>query len=991
MKPNEQLARQKLKELVQSYYNLVNSKSMDLASESDVLVFIERLFRNVLGWPTEDITKFQREKSVVSRRRVDRILNLNYGEKIFIEAKRFGAIERLSDEWAIGPKQLSLPGMATDRTQEEQQAINYAFQNDGTWAILTNFEVLRLFNARRDWLVLSFEAPKAYEVDFELLWQLSWDNMHSGSLEALNTQRWTRDVDTDYLQFINEQREQLAVDIVLNRRANSWAFAQDGALRLRLLREVVQRFLDRLVIVRFAEDHFVIPPNTLQRFYELRKANSSYTRELWYYLRDFFERFDLEHNSALFAKSEVDEAHFSDTVLLPLIDKLYEARYRAMPADIMGNTYEQYLGKTLVLTNGSIETRDNLETRKKQGTYYTPQYIVQYIVDQTLGRYLFATYDGKPNGKSIPGSIRKTSKDIRGLRILDSACGSGSFLICAFQVLAEFYESEVVRLTEIHRQMVRSMARNFADVPLDARLQAQRIEDERDLIRDNYRSLILERHLYGIDLDPQAAEIAVVNLIMRAMERKGQSKRLPLLLNQNIKVGNSLIGLSHDDPRLSDYADSLAALRRYREELIETSNVDPLHSEMLARSQEVTNQLYGQFRQDYTDIESVLPFHWAIEFPEVFVDEYGSTHERSGFDFIFGNPPYGARLSESVKAHFRRTFDIGSTNTAPLFMMRSLSLLKKGSVHGMIVPKSFLYASDWAVARGRLLDGIRTLVDCGKVWEDVKLEQVIYVHEHDSIIPTYRNLKREKLKFRHVDMVDKQECRRFAFLLNDLDQRELHIAHRMLDYQEMLGEYIRNTRGAGLQSQVSGFRDSVVAIGGTNVQRYHLRGIRGYTSVDSAVESALVEPGNIIVQNIVAHITSPVPHIKITAHLSQEDDTNYLILDTVNQIKVTADDLSSHFVLALLNSRLINWYVYRFIFAKAVRTMHFDNPVTNRIPLPGFRDKSDLVEEIKAEAIAIYANRHANERSSQERIDRYIYELYGLSPDQIALVEANMP
>ena len=995
MQPSEEQARQKLKALVQSYYDLVKSESIELASESDVLVFIERLFRDVLGWPTEDITKFQREKSVASRRRVDRILNLDNGDKIFIEAKRFGAIERLSDEWAIGPKQLSLPGMATDRTQEEQQAINYAFQNDGTWAILTNFQIFRLFNARRDWLVFSFEAPMAYEKDFELLRQLSWEHLNSGSLEALNSQRWTREVDTDYLQFINEQREQLAIDVTLNRGQNTWAYAENGELRLGLLREVVQRFLDRLVVVRFAEDHYVIPPGTLRRFYELRKANSSYTHELRYYLHDFFERFDKEHNSALFAKSSVDDAQFSDSVLLPLISKLYEARYRAMPADVIGNTYEQYLGKTLVADNGTVETRDNLETRKKQGSYYTPQFVVQFIVDQTLGRYLYATYDGKPGGIAIPNGKRKTSAEIRELRLLDSACGSGSFLIYAFQVLAEFYQAEVTRLTEVHLQMVRIMARNFADVPLDSRIEAQRVEDERDFLRDNYRNLILEQHLYGVDLDPQAAEIAVVNLMMRALERKGRSKRLPLLLNQNIKVGNSLMGLRPDDSRLEDHSELFAAISRLRAELIGTSHLEPRHSEIIAELESTTDEFYRHFQTEFTEnfheIDNVRPFHWAVEFPEVFVNENGHISENSGFDFIFGNPPYGAKLSEREKHYFRRTFNIGTTNTAPLFMMRSLALLRKDGVHGLIVPKSFLFASDWATARGRLLDGLRTLVDCRKVWDDVKLEQVIYIHEHGSVIPKYQNLKRDDRVFNLADHVEKGECRRFAFLLNDLEARELQIAHVMLEPEGMLGFHIKNTRGIGLQGELSGIRGGRTVIGGNNVQRYYLRGNRGFTSSEAYTQNGVAIPGNILVQNIVAHIVNPVPHIKIIAHLLQVNESDMLILDTVNQLEIKSESLTSHFVLALLNSKLMNWYVYRFIFAKAIRTMHFDNPVTDRIPLPNFAGQSDLVDKIVAEVRKIYTHRHANEKSSQARIDLYIFQLYGLSAEQIALVEANMP
>ena len=831
MSLTEEQARQNLKSLLDDYYKLVLSSQDVLASasESDVLVFIERLFRDVLGWPIEDITKYGREKSVVNRRRVDRILNLDNGDKIFIEAKRFGIIDELSDEWTVRPGQMALPGMATDRTQEEQQAINYAFENDGTWAILTNFERFRLFNARRDWLVFSFEVPRAYEQDFELLWQLSWDNMHKGSLQTLNNQRWTKEVDTDYLAFINEQREQLAIDITLNRGQNSWAYADDGALRLDLLREVVQRFLDRLVIARFAEDHYVIPPGTLRRFYELRKENSYYTNELRYYLHDFFHFFDQEHNSALFAPSQADQAQFSDDVLLPLIDKLYQARFRAMPADIIGNTYEQYLGKTLVADNGTIRIADNLETRRKQGSYYTPQYIVRYIVDHSLGRWLYGTYDGKPDGMRIPDENRKTSADIRGLRILDSACGSGSFLIYAYQVLAEFYQSEVARL-EADYQSRRSKPgpRHFADAPLDDRIETQRIAEERDFIRKNYRSLILEKHLYGADLDPQAAEIATVNLMMRALERKGQSKRLPLILNQNIKVGNALIGLRPDDPRLADQADSLAVIRRLREELIDTSNQNPRHKAILAELEAARDQLYDRIQDEDRRFKDLRTFHWAVEFPEVFVDEEGKPLDNPGFDFIFGNPPYGAKLSPAEKKYHKREFDIGTTNTAALFMMQSLNLLRDGAGHGFIAPKSFLYASNWRTARGRLLDGLEILVDCGKVWDEVLLEQIIYLHRKGAETPTYRNLTREDLRFNLVGRIDKRECRQFEIYVNDVDNAELGIAHQMIEAGNFLENHITVASGGDMQRKISGIKTNKAVLGGANVQRHYLRGIKGY-------------------------------------------------------------------------------------------------------------------------------------------------------------------
>lgn len=995
MQLSEKTARQHLSGLLDSYYELVHSKDFELASESDVLVFIERLFRDVLGWPTEDITRFQREKRVANRMRVDRILNLDDGDRIFIEAKRFGSLNRLTDDWALAPSQMSLPGMASDRTPEEQQAINYAFQNDGTWAILTNFQVFRLFNARRDWLVFSFEAPRAYEIDFDLLWQLSWDNLNRGSLQALNSQRWTPEVDTEYLQFINRQREQLAIDITLNRQANGWAYTEDGELRIGLLREVVQRFLDRLVVVRFAEDHFVIPPETLRQFYNVRRANEYYTPELGVYLRDFFMRFDAQHNSALFANSEVDEAVFSDDVLLPLIEELYAARYRAMPADVMGNTYEQYLGKTLVADNGTVVTQDNLETRKKQGSYYTPQYIVQYIVDQTLGKYLYATHDGKPNGVALPDGRRKTYEDIQDLRVLDSACGSGSFLIYAYEVLADFYQSEVSRLGEQRNEIVQQLAKSNGEIPLEAQVKAQRIINARDRLRDTFRNHILERHLYGVDYDPQAAEIAVVNLMMRAMERKGKSMRLPLLLNQNIKVGNSIVGLKPDDPRLQENADELSTIRRLRAELIATSNLDSRHSEIISELDSVSAGLYERLAQGFaklnTDVKTSQPFHWAVEFPEAFVSEDGQSLDNPGFHFIFGNPPYGAALQAAERSWLRREYKIGMTNSAGLFMAQSLRLLRDGGAHGFIVPKSFLYASNWRKLREKLLDGLETLADCGRAWQEVLLEQVIYVHRKDAPSASYRNLVREGEEFRLVGDIDKDVARHFGCLANDVNENEVRIARQMLSTGQSLHDHVQISSGGDMQNQLTPISGGKPVIGGAEVQRYYLRGTKGRLHTDDFPRKSIVKEGSIVVQDILAFIENPMKHIKITAHLIQSGETDRLILNTLNKIEVSSGNLEPELALALLNSKLINWYVYRFLFCKPIRTMHFNRPIISRIPLPDLEVTRDTCKAIVAEIAKIYENRHANEETSQAKIDDHIFQLYGLTDEQIALVEANMP
>ena len=766
-------------------------------------------------------------------------------------------------------------------------------------------------------------------------------------------------------------------------------------MRIGLLREVVQRFLDRLVVVRFAEDHLVIPPDTLRQFYIVRQANDYYTPELGVFLRDFFMRFDARHNSALFARSEVDDAAFSDDVLLPLIEELYAARYRAMPADVMGNTYEQYLGKTLVADNGTVATRDNLETRKKQGSYYTPQYIVQYIVDQTLGKYLYATRDGKPDGVTLPDGKRKTFEDIQDLRVLDSACGSGSFLIYAYEVLADFYQSEISRLGEERNEIVRQLAKSNGEIPLEAQVQAQRIVDTRDRLRDTFRNHILERHLYGVDYDPQAAEIAVVNLMMRAMERKGSDMRLPVLLNQNVKVGNSIIGCKPDDPRMQECATELATLVRLRAELIVTSNLEPRHREIISELDSVSSGLYERFAPDFARLDSDgkpnQHFHWAVEFPEAFVDESGQSLDNPGFHFIFGNPPYGAALSKAERSWLRREYKIGMTNSAGLFMAQSLRLLRDCGGHGLIVPKSFLYASNWRKLREKFLDGLDTLADCGRAWQEVLLEQVIYTHHKDAPSPTYRNLVREGEEFRLVGDIDKEVARHFGCLANDVTEDEVRIARQLLSTGHALRDRVRISSGGDMQNQLVPYSGGKPVIGGAEVQRYYLRGAKGRLHTDEFPPKSVVEEGNIVVQDILAFIENPMKHIKITAHQIQSGETDRLILNTLNKIEVTSGDLESELALALLNSKLINWYVYRFLFCKPIRTMHFNRPIISRIPLPDMEAKRDLCQAIVAEITRIYENRQTNEAASQAKIDQYIFELYGLSAEQIALVEANMP
>lgn len=465
-------ATQKIQQLIDKYNKVLSegriSKYNEEMTKKD---FILPLFE-ALGWNTTDSTEVTAEEKI-SKKRVDYGFRINDVPQFFLEAKPFKG--------------------DLDKREYIDQAINYAWHKGCTWAVLTNFEIIKIFNAEvktnHPWLS-QFKSIHCSEfvTKFDDLFLLSRESLEKNILDR-EAEKWGKKatkipIDKQLLEDFTQFRNLLSKNITkLNENRN---LSQDE------LDESVQRILDRLIFIRNCEDRELEPKILISNY---REWESKGKGQLIKSLRETFTNFDKNYNSKIFSTHLCDSLDIDNEVLHKVIEGLYKAYdFSLIDADVLGTIYEQYLSHILMKTEKRAKLTKNQLHRKQQGIYYTPTYIVDYIVRNTLGELL---KDKKVNVEKI--------------RVLDPACGSGSFLIKSFDVLHEHYrKSKGYNQTQLDFE---------TNVPFTTKAK------------------IIQNNIFGVDLDKQAVEIAQLNLLLKIAEKR---HRLPVL-ERNIKIGNSLI------------------------------------------------------------------------------------------------------------------------------------------------------------------------------------------------------------------------------------------------------------------------------------------------------------------------------------------------------------------------------------------------------------------------------------------------------------------
>ncbi|NWJ98965.1 MAG: Eco57I restriction-modification methylase domain-containing protein, partial [Chloroflexi bacterium] len=349
-------------------------------------------------------------------------------------------------------------------------------------------------------------------------------------------------------------------------------------------------------------------------------------------------------------------------------------------------------------------------------------------------------------------------------------------------------------------------------------------------------------------------------------------------------------------------------------------------------------------------------FHWELEFPEVFYNETQRKPD-GGFDAVIGNPPYGRydMLDEGSKAFIRQdNLCFGSADLSEAFMDKACRLSKSNKT-GLVVPKVFTYVTNWDKIRELLTKkGVSFIADVSQAFEDVLYEQVIYgTGQLDGSVGTaICQVVDEAIKQTHILPIGSLSKDFFPLYFTESSFKTWDKIKKASVQLGQVYDYWYGKGGAVPKLTTKPTEYKVVQ--GRDIARYteHYDPSVNLLSKDvSATEKELAQRTKIILQDIVAHVTKPYPHIILMATVDEE---KRVALNTVTCCSSKpGSKYELNYLLALLNSLSSSWYVYHFTYNCAIRTMHFMPGYVNRTPIRRInfttpeKERAGLVEELK--------------------------------------------
>lgn len=835
------------------------------------------------------------------------------------------------------------------------QAIRYGWNANTPVVLLTDFEELHILDCRykpgiKD--ILAHKIESYHYSDYtdkekfsRIYWLFSREAVSGSSIE-----KWVAElpkprgktiqrglykgryqpVDEAFLEELDEYRVVLAREF---KKSNPRLQSEE-------LTEAVQRTIDRLVFIRFLEDKQIEEPEIIN----LRSKSSA-----WNGFLALCKQLDPKYNGLVFKPHKILEGKRfippDDTEFVQICDELADPaspyNFDQIPVSILGSIYERFLGKIVHATDKRVKVEEKPEVRKAGGVYYTPEYIVRYIVNETVGKLI----------------ERKTPKEISQMAFADIACGSGSFLI------------------EIYNQLLDYHVRYYVAHP-DKQKETDVIERNGKLhLTLKKKKEILLNNIYGVDIDFQATEVTQLSLYLKLLEdvtmhdahQFGLFKETILPdLRQNIVCGNSLVG-----------------------------------------SDIVEGQLFATINET-----KLKPMNFEDAFPIVM--------KRGGFDAVVGNPPWGSLFTETEKDYLSTQYinRQGEAESHLFFIEKAIKKLKSEGLLGYITPNTWLCVIRSREIREFILKNVhlREIDELSKyIFKDAPDIVPILIFMENS----YSIDKKTKIRTAHQQKVssnnfDKifhcKELKQNKWLESDGATINLSISvdtekvttrcEKNSDKLENLCDLyygIKTGDNNKFLSRKKTDTHKVKALKTSELGRYSLNW-KGYwlwwTPALAGFRNSNLEVGKIIIQYI--------RKLSLSRRIiAAYDDGNYYPLNNYSYIVTKRKEYSLKYILGVLNSALLNYY-----YAHTFIDYNIKPTYLSQLPIRTI-DSADEAEKSKHDHIVKLVDQmlEAKEKLSKakteaetdrlemqcERLDRQIdeavYELYGLTEEEIKIVE----
>lgn len=689
-------------------------------------------------------------------------------------------------------------------------------------SLITDFEELAVYDCTKKPKItdkasvarIKYLTFNEYLNEWDFIWDtFSKEKVLKGGfdkfIQADTHKKGTTTVDKEFLTSLDQWRTLLASAISKN----------NNSLDEDELNFVVQQTLDRIIFLRIAEDRGVEPYGKLMDsvkhgdyyknlFVNFREADDKYNSGIFDFRKDKLSKGLVLDNKTL--KSIISELYYPESP--------YE--FSVLSVEILGSAYEQFLGKQITIDkNHRVHIEEKPEVRKAGGVYYTPEYIVNYIVENTVGKLMAG----------------KSPKDISKIKIVDPACGSGSFLLGAYQYLLTYHKN-------YYTDNGKTQNKKIIQLTPDGNLTTAE------------KKRILLNNIHGVDIDVNAVEVTKLSLLLKCMEGETNASisnqialfndRVLPTLDTNIKSGNSLIDV--------DYYDSVL---------------------------------------DFGEEKKIKPFSWEKAFPEVF--------KRGGFDIVIGNPPYvfgrdwkALGISDDIKNYLNRKFESSSyqLDMFSIFMEQGYNLVKTGGCSSFIVPNVWLNNS-YSKATRKLILGNSDLLELinpiEKVFEGISVDTVIYI-SHKGIGTPESDILIKKISKKDSNVFTKLKFAEYFSGENaiptSISTLESALVKKIASAGAQLGSLANITRGIH-PYRTGGYGESAF-IKGSQIQKdvderpYHSRTVlKGYRPFIYGKDLKRFAP------------VRPKEYIKYGKWLAEPRDENFFIGERIYSRKILGEKL----------------------------------------------------------------------------------------------------